>query len=241
VSTATVGRRVLALVTGGANGIGAAVVRALKRPGVDVVIADRDIGATPGHVVDVSDAVAVAEMVREMVFDYGGLGAACNCAGVTGVRASLGDYPERVFSRVMAVNAGGVFNCLRSQLPAIAASGGGAIVNVASGAASLGVPGAGAYVASKHAVAGLTRTAAIEYAAQGVRVNAVAPGFVRTAAVELDEGEARFIAAHPTGRAVDTDEVAAVVAWLMLEAPASLTGAVIPVDGGLTAQVAGLA
>jgi NAD(P)-dependent dehydrogenase (short-subunit alcohol dehydrogenase family) len=92
-------------------------------------------------------------------------------------------------------------------------------------------------VASKHAVAGLTRTAAIEYAARGIRVNAVSPGLVLTDAVDLDTE--RFVAAHPSGRPVDPDEVAATVAWLLLEAPPALTGALIPVDGGLTAQVAG--
>jgi NAD(P)-dependent dehydrogenase (short-subunit alcohol dehydrogenase family) len=137
----------------------------------------------------------------------------------------------------MEVNAGGVFACMRAELRAMARQGAGSIVNIASGAATLGVAGSGAYVASKHAVAGLTRTAATEYAARGIAVNAVSPGLVLTDAVALDND--RFLAAHPSGRPVDPEEIAATVAWLLLEAPPSLTGALIPVDGGLTAQVAG--
>lgn len=231
------------LVTGGGRGIGAAIVTALTAAGSSVVIADRSLEGAPSadgaYSVDVADAASVAAMVTAIVSDFGGLDAACNCAGVTGQRAPLSQYPAAVYRRVMAVNADGVFNCLQSELAVMAAAGAGAVVNIASGAASLGVRGSAAYVASKHAVAGLTRTAAIEYAAQGVRVNAVAPGLVQTGAVDLDSE--RFAAAHPIGRAVRADEVAAVVTWLLLNAPLSLTGAVIPVDGGLAAQVAGLA
>ncbi len=230
----------VALVTGGANGIGAAVARRLGAAGATVVIADREAVAGDGveaHRVDVSDAGAVDALVVRVVGQHGRLDVACNCAGVTGVRAELAEYPEKVFSRVMAVNAEGVFLCLRAELAAMAPRGKGAIVNIASGAAALGVAGSSAYVASKHAVAGLTRTAAIEYAARGISVNAVSPGLVMTDAVEMDTD--RFVAAHPSGRPVTADEVAEVVAWLLLEAPPQLTGALIPVDGGLTAQVAG--
>jgi NAD(P)-dependent dehydrogenase (short-subunit alcohol dehydrogenase family) len=243
----------VALVTGGANGIGAAVVRRLATAGATVVIADRDGSAAArladiitadgrgrAHPapLDVSDQDAVEAVVSSVVAEHGRLDAACNCAGVTGVRAELADYPEAVFRRVLAVNTGGTFACLQAELRPMARAGTGAIVNVASGAAALGVPGSAAYVAGKHAVAGLTRTAAIEYAARGIRVNAVAPGLVLTGAVVLDAE--RFAAAHPIGRPVSPEEVAEVTAWLLLEAPAALTGALIPVDGGLTAQVPGL-
>lgn len=248
--SASPGRR-CALVTGAAGGIGSAVVRTLAARGAHVVAADRDLdaavalhrsvtdggGCAEARAVDVSDLAAVDALVDELVARRGRLDCACNCAGVTGLRAPLVDHPPAVFRRVMAVNAEGVFNCLRAELRTMAAQGAGAIVNVASGAASLGVPGSAAYVASKHAVAGLTRTAAIEAAVAGVRVNAVAPGLVLTAAVDLD-AEA-FAAAHPIRRPVAAEEVAEVIAWLMLDAPPALTGAVIPVDGGLTAQVAG--
>jgi NAD(P)-dependent dehydrogenase (short-subunit alcohol dehydrogenase family) len=239
------------LVTGGAGGIGAAIAARLAAADVLVVVADRDEararrvaealvdggGRAVARALDVGDAAAVGELLDDVVARHGRLDLACNCAGVTGVRASTADYPEAVFSRVLAVNAEGVFACMRAELRAMARGGAGAIVNIASGAAGLGVAGSAAYVASKHAVAGLTRTAAIEYAAQGIRVNAVSPGLVLTEAVDLDTE--RFLAAHPSGRAVAAEEVAAVVAWLLLEAPPQLTGAVLPVDGGLTAQVAG--
>jgi NAD(P)-dependent dehydrogenase (short-subunit alcohol dehydrogenase family) len=202
------------LVTGGGNGIGAAVVNRLAASGVTV------------------DA-----LVDWIVERHGRLDNACNCAGVTGVRADLAEYPEAVFRRVLEVDAGGVFACLRAELGAMAARGGGRVVNIASGAAALGVAGSSAYVAAKHAVAGLTRTAAIEYAARGIAVNAVSPGLVMTDAVDLDVD--RFVAAHPSGRPVTPEEVADVVAWLLLDAPPQLTGALIPIDGGLTAQIAG--
>jgi NAD(P)-dependent dehydrogenase (short-subunit alcohol dehydrogenase family) len=257
----------VALVTGGANGIGAAVVRRLAAGGATVVIVDRDLAGAEGvaaevggletagktddletteqvgrveaRAVDVSDFGAVDALVASIVDRHGRLDCACNCAGVTGIKAEVADYPEAVFRRVLDVDAGGVFACLRAELRSMAPRGGGAIVNVASGAASLGVPGSSAYVAAKHAVAGLTRTAAIEYAARGIRVNAVSPGLVLTGAVDLDVE--RFVAAHPSGRPVAPEEVAELVAWLLLDAPPQLTGAMIPVDGGLTAQVAGAA
>jgi NAD(P)-dependent dehydrogenase (short-subunit alcohol dehydrogenase family) len=251
----------VALVTGGANGIGAAVVNRLAANGVTVVIADRDlegaertaarihaeasagssarragVGRVEVRGIDVSDFDAVDALVDWIVERHGRLDNACNCAGVTGVRADLGEYPEAVFRRVLDVDAG-VFACLRAELGAMAPRGGGRVVNIASGAAALGVAGSSAYVAAKHAVAGLTRTAAIEYAARGIAVNAVSPGLVMTDAVDLDVD--RFVAAHPSGRPVTPEEVADVVAWLLLDAPPQLTGALIPIDGGLTAQIAG--
>lgn len=242
----------VALVTGGANGIGAAVARRLAAAKAVVVVADRDapgaertagrIGEDGGRAeaaaVDVSDWAAVESLLEDIGGAHGRLDCACNCAGVTGVRADLADYPEAVYRRVQAVNADGVFACLRAELREMSRRGSGAIVNVASGAATLGVAGSSAYVASKHAVAGLTRTAAIEYAGRGVRVNAVSPGLVLTDAVDLDVD--RFLAAHPSGCPTTAEEVAEVVAWLLLQAPAQLTGALIPIDGGLTARVAGL-
>jgi NAD(P)-dependent dehydrogenase (short-subunit alcohol dehydrogenase family) len=235
------------LVTGGAGGIGAAIARRLAGTGATVVIADRDeagarqvadgIVGAEARALDVSDAEAVEALIDDVVARHGRLDCACNCAGVTGIRADTGDYPAAVFRRVLAVNAEGVFACMRAELGAMEKRGSGAIVNIASGAATLGVAGSAAYVASKHAVAGLTRTAATEYAVRGIAVNAVSPGLVLTEAVDLDTDS--FVAAHPSGRPVDAEEVASVVAWLLLEAPPQLTGALIPVDGGLTAQVAG--
>ena len=236
----------VALVTGAGRGIGAAVAERLSGAAL-VVAADRDgeaaervAGAVGGEAVevDVSDADAVDALVAGIVERHGRLDRACNNAAVTGIEAAFEAYPRRVFTRVLEVNAGGVFACMQAELRQMADQGAGAIVNVVSGSASLGVPGHSAYVASKHAVAGLTRTAAIEYAARGIQVNAVAPGLVLTPAMEgleLDE----FASAHPIGRAVEAAEVAEVVAWLLESAPPALTGALIPVDGGLMAQVPG--
>jgi NAD(P)-dependent dehydrogenase (short-subunit alcohol dehydrogenase family) len=236
----------VALVTGAGRGIGAAAAERLSRSAL-VVVVDRDgeaaerVAAEVGGeaaAVDVSDAEAVEGLVAGIVERHGRLDWACNNAAVTGIEAPFEEYPRRVFERVLAVNTAGVFGCMQAELRQMAAQGEGAIVNVVSGSASLGVPGHAAYVASKHAAAGLTRTAAIEYAPRGVRVNAVAPGLVLTPALEgADLRE--FAAAHPIGRAVEAAEVAEVVAWLLETAPASLTGALIPVDGGLMAQVPG--
>jgi NAD(P)-dependent dehydrogenase (short-subunit alcohol dehydrogenase family) len=227
-------------------------VAARLATGAVVVVLDRDGEAAEGIAsaigesgvaeaveADVSDIDAVAAAVAGVVDRHGRLDYACNSAGVTGIEAKLADYPERVFRRVLDVNATGVFACMQAELTVMLRQGWGSIVNIGSGASSLGVAGHSAYVASKHAVAGLTRTAAVEVAARNVQVNAVAPGLVDTGmAAGIDESA--FAAEHPIGRAATSAEVAEVVAWLLESAPATLTGAVIPVDGGLTAKVAGL-
>ncbi|TDV57532.1 SDR family NAD(P)-dependent oxidoreductase [Actinophytocola oryzae] len=238
--------RRVAFVTGGGRGIGAATARRLAAAGVAVVVADRDLDAARAVAaavdglavrVDVSRPDEVDAAVDEAVAWGGGLHFAYNNAGVPGVRAELGVYPDEVFWRVQRVNVGGVFACMRAELRHMLAAGGGSIVNAASGAGVGGVAGAGAYVASKHAVIGLTRTAAVEYASRGVRVNAVAPGLVRTAMVD---GLEDFEAAHPIGRAATPEEVAEAVWWLLDGGSSFVTGAVVPVDGGLTAQIPGL-
>jgi NAD(P)-dependent dehydrogenase (short-subunit alcohol dehydrogenase family) len=235
----------VAFVTGGGRGIGAATARRIAREGVAVVVADRDLDAARAVAedigglalqVDVSDTAAVEAAVERAVEWGGGLHLAYNNAGVTGTRAELADYPDDVFWRVQHVNVGGVLACMRAQLPHLLAAGGGAIVNAASGAGFGGVARSAAYVASKHAIVGLTKTAAVEYAARGVRINAVAPGLVRTELVRDLDG---FAEAHPVGRAAEPEEVAEAVWWLLDSAP-FVTGTVLPVDGGLLAPVPGL-
>ncbi|MFL6119020.1 SDR family NAD(P)-dependent oxidoreductase [Actinophytocola sp.] len=239
-------------MTGGGRGIGAATAVRLARSGVAVVVADRDaeaaravagrIWTTGGEAlpveVDVAHTDQVEAAVERAVSWGGGLHLAYNNAGVPGVRAPLAEYPDDVFWRVQRVNVGGVLACMRAELRHMLAGGGGAIVNAASGAGIGGVASSAAYVASKHAVVGLTKTAAVEYAARGIRVNAVAPGLVRTALVE-GLADSAFAAAHPAGRAAEPEEVAEAVWWLLEGAP-FVTGAVLTVDGGLLAQVPGL-
>lgn len=239
----------VAFVTGGGRGIGAATARRIAREGVAVVVADRNLtaarevadsltGPALAVEVDVADPAAVDTAVA-MAVEWGGrLDFAYNNAGVTGVRAPVADYPDDVFWRVQRVNVGGVLACMRAELRHMLVAGGGSIVNAASGAGLNGVACASAYAASKHAVIGLTRTAAVEYAARGIRVNAVAPGLVRTALVD-DMEQSDFIAAHPAGRSAEPDEIAEAVWWL-LDRAAFVTGVVLPVDGGLLAHVPGL-
>jgi NAD(P)-dependent dehydrogenase (short-subunit alcohol dehydrogenase family) len=244
----------VALVTGAGRGIGAAVAARLAADGLALVLADRhaeSLAVVAGELtrrgtevlaapVDVSDAAAVQRLVDDGVARFGRLDCAVNNAGVTGPQAPLAEYPDEAFWRVQRVNVGGVLNCLRAELPQMVAQGGGAVVNMTSGAGFRGVAGSAAYVASKHAVIGLTRTAAVEYAAHGVRVNAVAPGLVMTrlaAGIDPD----RLAAAHPVGRAAEPEEIAEAVAWLVSPRVGFVTGTVLPVDGGLTATVPGLA
>jgi NAD(P)-dependent dehydrogenase (short-subunit alcohol dehydrogenase family) len=238
--------RRVAFVTGGGRGIGAATAHRLAAAGVAVVVADRDLEAARSVAaaidglalcVDVGRPEEVASAVDRAVSWGGGLHYAYNNAGVPGIRAELAEYPDDVFWRVQRVNVGGVFACMREELRHMLRAGGGSIVNAASGAGVGGVAGSAAYVASKHAVIGLTKTAAVEYASRGVRVNAVAPGLVRTALVD---GVDEFEAAHPIGRAATPEEVAEAVWWLLDGGSSFVTGAVLPVDGGLLAQVPGL-
>jgi NAD(P)-dependent dehydrogenase (short-subunit alcohol dehydrogenase family) len=238
----------VAFVTGGGRGIGAATARRLATAGVAVVVADRDLDAARAVAdeigglavrVDVSRVAEVDAAVDRAVEWGGRLDLAYNNAGVTGVRAEVADYPDDVFWRVQRVNVGGVLACMRAELRHMLAAGGGSIVNAASGAGTGGVALSSAYVASKHAVVGLTKTAAVEYASRGVRVNAVAPGLVRTGLVkEIDQSA--FAAAHPIGRPAAPEEVAEAVWWLLDGGSSFVTGVIMPVDGGLVAQVPGL-
>jgi NAD(P)-dependent dehydrogenase (short-subunit alcohol dehydrogenase family) len=242
-----------ALVTGGGRGIGAAVVRRLAAEGVAVVVNDKHAGeadaiareivdaggaavAVPG---DVARLETAAECVEVAVRRWGRLRFAYNNAAVPGVRAAAGDYPVDTFWRVMQVNLGGVLNCMQAEIAAMRSGGGGAIVNAASAAVDGGVAGSSAYAASKHAIVGLTKSAALDHAADGIRVNAIAPGLVDTGFVSgLDR--AGFAAAHPAGRMGRAEEVADAVCWLLTGGSSFVTGTVLAVDGGLTARVAGL-
>ena len=220
----------VALVTGAAQGIGLACADALEREGARVVRADIQGAATR---CDVTDAAEVDAMVRGI----GRVDLAVNAAGVEGAIARFAEAPIDDFDRVIDVNLRGVFVCMRAELAAGARS----IVNVASVVALVGWRGAAAYTASKHAVVGLTRTAAIEVARTGARVNAVCPGVTQTPMYDrmLAKNPAlaeRTVAANPTGRVARADEVAAPVLWLLSDEASFVNGVALPVDGGLTAQ-----
>lgn len=241
----------VALVTGGASGIGEACVRSFAQSGAEVVVADfdEDNGArVVGEIgedrasfvrVDVSDASQVEAMVAHAVERFGGLDVAVNNAGIGGASAPVGEYPLDSWAQVIDVNLNGVFYGLRYQIPAMLERGGGAIVNMASILGSVGIANSGAYVAAKHAVVGLTKSAALEYSAQGVRVNSVGPGFVTTPLLEknLDADTMKGLEqVHAVKRLGVPDEVAALVSFLSSDEASFCSGGYYLVDGGYTAQ-----
>ncbi|MEX2653853.1 MAG: 3-oxoacyl-ACP reductase FabG [Acidimicrobiia bacterium] len=243
----------VAIVTGGGSGIGEAVALTLAANGAKVVVADLDqaggervakeIDAAGGvatfMLVDVSQAEQVEKMVRETVELYGALHVAVNNAGIGGPQAPVGEYPLDGWKTVMGVNLDGVFYGMRYEIPAMLEAGGGSIINVASILGSVGFGNAPAYVAAKHGVVGLTKTAAIEYSALGIRVNSVGPGFIRTPLLDknLDEATLDAVAGmHPIQRLGTAQEVADLVAFLGSDAASFCTGAYYLVDGAYTAQ-----
>jgi NAD(P)-dependent dehydrogenase (short-subunit alcohol dehydrogenase family) len=245
----------VALVTGGGSGIGRMTAASFAAAGASVVVADVDKGAlevvvkeiedaggrATGIGCDVTRASEVERAVAVAVDTYGRLDAAFNNAGVEGIFAGTADLDEEVFDRVQAVNVRGVWLSMKYEVPAMIASGGGAIVNAASVMGLRGAAGGTAYCASKHAVVGLTKVAALDYAQAGVRVNATAPGMIdtpmmaRTAEMMRVPAEA-FADMHPIGRTGRPRDVADAVLWLCSDAAAFLTGVVLPVDGGFTAR-----
>lgn len=247
-------RNPTALVTGAASGIGRAVALRYARDGFRVVVSDMDEAG--GHETvqkieegggealfvpaDVSDPAACEALVAETVRAFGRLDVACNNAGVLGEQAPTADYPVEEWQRVLGVNLSGVFYGMKAQIPALREAGGGAIVNMASILGKVGFAGAPAYVAAKHGVVGLTKTAAIELAAEGIRVNAVGPAFMETpmiSGLEADpETLARLISLHPAGRLGTPVEVASLVSWLSSDEASFVTGAYYPVDGGYLAR-----
>lgn len=249
----------VALVTGGGNGIGRAACVGFAARGAKVVAVDRDgsaAEATAGIVrqnggealavtADVTRSEDVKSYVKAAVDKYGRIDCFFNNAGIEGKVAPIADYDEAVFDAVIGVNVKGVFLGLRHVLPQMIRQGGGAIVNTASVAGLVGTPGMPAYVASKHAVIGLTKSAAGEVARQGIRVNAVCPGPVDTRMIhaleaQLDPGDPdavnkRYQASLPTGRYTTVEEIANMVLFLCSDLASNTTGGQFVVDGGRTA------
>jgi NAD(P)-dependent dehydrogenase (short-subunit alcohol dehydrogenase family) len=196
--------------------------------------------------VDVSNAIQVEEMISKAVETYGRLDCAHNNAGISGAgiggdrRTFTADYPDERWHQVMAINLTGVWLCMKYDLQQMLTQEGGAIVNTASGAGLVGLPGASAYVASKHGVVGLTKTAALEYAKQGIRVNCVCPGYIETpmtaAGMSNPERLEQIIAREPIGRVGKPEEIAETVVWLCSDAASFVTGHAMAVDGGWVAQ-----
>ncbi len=246
----------IALVTGAGSGIGRACAVAFAREGAEVVACDVDsaggertvaaIKTAAGKAVffaaDVTHAAEVEGLIAQIVKTNGRLDCAFNNAGVEGDMAFTVDSSERNFDRVMAVNVKGVWLCLKYELRQMARQRSGAIVNTASAAGLVGFPGLPIYVASKHAVVGLTKSAALEYARAGVRVNALCPGPIDTpmmARLGGNEGQptrADYEALVPMGRYGRPEEMAEVAVWLCSDAASFVTGTIMSADGGLVAQ-----
>jgi NAD(P)-dependent dehydrogenase (short-subunit alcohol dehydrogenase family) len=234
------------LVTGAASGIGRATVELLTELGADIVASDIDTSGDLGdaHFVaaDVAQEGAVENAVEETVSAFGRLDLAANCAGVGGGHASTHEYPIDTWDRIVAVNLRGTWLSMRAEIPAMLADGtGGTIVNVASTLGLRGSPFGSPYSASKHGVLGLTKTAALEYAQQGIRVNAVCPGAIDTPM--MDETFERFPGFRemltgfvPMGRMGTPAEVAAAIAWLGSDAASFVTGEGLTIEGGLLAR-----
>ena len=245
----------VALITGGASGIGRVAARAFAREGARVVVSDlaveggqetaRMIAEDGGTAIfvraDVTQAADVKAMMLEVERTCGRLDFAVNNAGIDGVRAPTAAYPEDTWNQVLAVNLTGVFLCMKYEIPLMLRQNGSAIVNLSSVAGVTGFPAHSAYTASKHGVIGLTKTAALEYAKAGLRVNAVCPCYTRTPMLERivrakPDLEAKLQARVPLGRLGTPEEIAAAVVYLCTENASFITGHALVMDGGIVAE-----
>ena len=258
----------VAFVTGAGSGIGRAAALAFARAGASVVAADiagqnseetarliKAAGGRAGAVTcDVTQATDVQAALDQTIATFGRLDCAFNNAGVEQRNAAVADFEEGEWNRIMDVNLRGIFLCMKYQIPLLLKQGGGAIVNTSSGAgvigikggaayaaAKHGVKGGAAYAAAKHGVIGLTKSAALDYAAQGIRINAVAPGYIATPMMErftggTDQGREQVVSEEPIGRMGQPEEVAEAALWLCSDAASFLVGHALVVDGGQTIQ-----
>jgi NAD(P)-dependent dehydrogenase (short-subunit alcohol dehydrogenase family) len=246
------------LITGASSGIGRATALEAHREGARLLLSDVDadsgqavcteIGADGGEAIfstcDVTSEEAVESLVAQAVSELGTLDCAFNCAGILGTVALTTDTDYEAWRRILDVDLNGVFLCTKHELRVMAERGSGSILNMASAAGLIGWPGASGYVAAKHGVVGLTRAAALEFAAQGVRVNAICPSYTKTPMVDdlfenLLGGDPAYVDAavanHPIGRFAEAAEIAAACVWLLSDKASFVTGTAMSVDGGYTA------
>lgn len=246
----------VALVTGAGSGIGRAVAIDFAQKGASVVVADVNLdqgnktvdqiedahGKAFFVLADVSKPKDVKYAITQTLEIYGRLDFACNNAGIEGVSAPIAEMRDADWQRVIDVNLTGVFLCMKVEIPAMLKTGGGAIVNMASILGQVGFANAAAYTAAKHGILGLTKVAALEYSAQGIRVNAVCPAFIATpmlerAGITSDENVRKAMEAmHPIGRLGESEEVAKVVTWLCSPDASFIAGESLLVDGAYVAR-----
>jgi len=244
----------VALVTGGSSGIGQAACHLYAHEGAKVVVSDIDekrgdetvhaIQENQGEAIfvyaDVSKPEDCQAMISAALQAYGRLDIAFNNAGIGGEANLTADYSIEGWQKVIAINLSSVFYCMKYEIPAMLQNGGGTIVNMASILGRVGFQSSPAYVAAKHGVVGLTKTAAVEYAKQGLRINAVGPGFIHTPLISGLEEDQRIrdqlISLHPVGRLGESEEVAELVIWLSSEKASFVTGGYYAIDGGYLAQ-----
>lgn len=244
----------VALVTGSASGIGKAAALAFAENGAAVVVSDtnEDLGGAVAHQIiasggqsvfikaDVSNVVDCEKLIYETIKIFGRLDTACNNAGISGELKESAESSIENWNQVIQTNLSGVFYCMRSEIPALIKSGGGSITNISSILGQVGYAGSSAYTAAKHGVVGLTRTAAIDYATKGIRINSIGPAFIDTPMIKPiiknETMKKEIEALHPMNRFGKVSEVADLILFLSSDRASYLTGNFYPVDGGYLAK-----